>query len=112
MFAALTGRGNARKHPRMPVNPVNLAFGKAVALRRDELDLTQAELARQVGISRASIANIEKGRQNVLLHHVYDLADALKMTKVGDLLPVRPRATSAPAFAVTGTDDISPRAAA
>jgi transcriptional regulator with XRE-family HTH domain len=96
----------------MAANPINVAFGRAVALRRDELNLTQAALARRVGISRASIANIEKGRQNVLLHHVYDLAEALKMPKPGDLLPARAKPSVTPAFAVHGTDDISPRAAA
>jgi transcriptional regulator with XRE-family HTH domain len=74
-------------------NPINVAFGKAVAQRREELELTQADLAGLVGgMSRASIANIEKGRQNVLLHHVYDLAAALEMPKVGDLMPARPKA--------------------
>jgi transcriptional regulator with XRE-family HTH domain len=73
-------------------NPINVAFGKALAQRREELELTQAELAGLVGMSRASIANIEKGRQNVLLHHVYDLAAALDLPKVGDLLPARPKA--------------------
>lgn len=75
----------------MKRNPINVAFGKAIALRRDEIGLTQSDLAELVGLSRASIANIEKGRQNVLLHHVYDLAAALKMNKVGDLLPTRPQ---------------------
>ncbi|QAY95264.1 XRE family transcriptional regulator [Methylovirgula ligni] len=77
-------------------NPINVAFGRAVAQRREELELTQADLAGLVGISRASVANIEKGRQNVLLHHVYDLATALEMPKVGDLLPARPKAALGP----------------
>ncbi len=76
----------------MVKNPINVVFGKAVAQRREELGLTQANLAGLVGMSRASIANIEKGRQNVLLHHVYDLAAALEMPKVGDILPARPKA--------------------
>lgn len=76
----------------MVKNPINVAFGRAIAQRREELDLTQADLAGLVGMSRASIANIEKGRQNVLLHHVYDLAAALEMPKVGDILPARPKA--------------------
>ncbi len=93
----------------MVKNPVNVAFGKAVAQRREELELTQADLAGLVGMSRASIANIEKGRQNVLLHHVYDLAAALEMPKVGDLLPARPRAALGP-LEVNVTDGaISPR---
>jgi len=71
-------------------NPINVAFGAAVAKRRDELGMTQTHLAGLTGLSRASIASIEKGRQNVLLHHVYDLAQALRFRHVGDLLPARP----------------------
>lgn len=71
----------------MPDETIYKAFGRAVATRRKELSLTQAELAGKVGMSRASIANIESGRQNVLLHHVYSLASALEFSKVSDLLP-------------------------
>lgn len=63
------------------------AFGDAVAKRRNSLGLTQVELARRIGMSRASLANIECGRQNVLLHHAYNLASALEFSAVGDLLP-------------------------
>ncbi|KNY12867.1 XRE family transcriptional regulator [Shinella sp. SUS2] len=66
-------------------------FGNAVSTRRKALGLTQAELAGKVKISRASIANIESGRQNILLHHVYALAAALDFTKVADLLPPMPQ---------------------
>jgi transcriptional regulator with XRE-family HTH domain len=68
------------------------AFGRAVSVRRGKLKLTQAELAGRVGMSRASIANIESGRQNVLLHHAYSLAAALDYPEVADLLPAVPRA--------------------
>ena len=67
------------------------AFGKVVATRRKKLDLTQAQLAAKVGMSRASVANIECGRQNVLLHHVYSLATALEFSKIADLLPPQPQ---------------------
>jgi transcriptional regulator with XRE-family HTH domain len=67
------------------------AFGEAVAKRRNALGLTQVELATRVGISRASLANIERGRQNVLLHHAYSLASALEFSAVGDLLPTSPK---------------------
>lgn len=67
------------------------AFGRTVAARRRVLDLTQMELAARSGLSRASIASIENGRQSVLLHHVYELASALKMEKVADLLPPQPK---------------------
>ena len=62
-------------------------LGERVAARRRSQKLTQNELASRSGLSRASIASIESGRQNVLLHHVYDLAAALKIEKVADLLP-------------------------
>jgi hypothetical protein len=42
-------------------------------------------------MSRASVANIESGRQNVLLHHVYSLASALEFSKPADLLPAVPK---------------------
>jgi transcriptional regulator with XRE-family HTH domain len=70
-------------------NPINVAFGAAVAKRRDELNMSQAKLAGLTGLSRASIASIEKGRQNVLLHHVYEIAQALGYRHAGDLLPAR-----------------------
>ena len=74
----------------MESDSVYKAFGRAVATRRKALDFTQATLAGKVGMSRASIANIESGRQNVLLHQVYALAAALEYLKISDLLPPRP----------------------
>src|SRR5689334_10508172 len=62
-------------------------LGRAVAKRRKELGLTQADVGRCIGLSRASLANIETGRQKVLLHQVYRLADALKMKSMSDLVP-------------------------
>lgn len=80
-----------RKHTGMSDDEIYKVFGRSVAARRRELDLTQAKLAARVGMSRASIANIESGRQNVLLHHVYSLASALSVTKLSDILPAQVR---------------------
>jgi transcriptional regulator with XRE-family HTH domain len=66
-------------------------FGRMVAKRREALKLTQVNLAGRTGLSRASIASIESGRQNVLLHQVYALATALEMDKIVDLLPAQPK---------------------
>lgn len=48
--------------------------------------MTQDQLARQVGISRASLANIEGGRQQVLVHHLFGLADGLQLESPAQLL--------------------------
>lgn len=48
--------------------------------------LTQEALAQRIGISRASLANIETGRQSVLVHQLYALAEALKLAP-SDFLP-------------------------
>jgi transcriptional regulator with XRE-family HTH domain len=39
--------------------------------------MTQFELARTLGISRTSVANIEAGQQRVMAHNLADLARAL-----------------------------------
>ncbi|WFU65811.1 helix-turn-helix domain-containing protein [Bradyrhizobium brasilense] len=75
----------------MANEPIYKTFGKALAARRRTLGWTQSDLAGRVGMSRASIANIENGRQSVLLHYVYALASALECSKVADLLPAPPR---------------------
>lgn len=86
-------------------------FGEAMKVRRQQLGKTQAELAAHVGLSRASIANIEKGRQSVLLHHACDIAAALKLGHVTDLLPSpTPLSLEDQAFALS--DDVSAAAKA
>ncbi len=66
---------------------IYIALGEAVATRRKKLGLTQTDIAANVGLSRASVANIECGRQKVLLHHVYLLAQALKLPSIMSLIP-------------------------
>ena len=51
---------------------------------------TQARLAAEIGISRASLANIEAGRQQVLVHHLYAIADALDLSSPSVLIPAPP----------------------
>jgi transcriptional regulator with XRE-family HTH domain len=55
-------------------------------LRKEGLRLTQEQLAKRVGISRASLANIEAGRQQVLVHHLFALASALDLDSPVQLL--------------------------
>jgi transcriptional regulator with XRE-family HTH domain len=62
-------------------------IGAAIATRRKRMRLKQAELAGEIGLTRASLANIEKGRQKIMLHHIYRLATALKADSITDLVP-------------------------
>jgi transcriptional regulator with XRE-family HTH domain len=62
-------------------------FGRRVAARRAEMRLTQLELAGRVDLSRASIANIERGHQKLTLHIVYRIAAALGLKDPWELLP-------------------------
>lgn len=62
-------------------------LGLAVAARRKELDLTQAQVAAQLGLTRASLASIETGRQRLLVHQLFRLVDALKLRSILELVP-------------------------
>jgi DNA-binding XRE family transcriptional regulator len=48
--------------------------------------LTQEELAHRVHLKRTSITNIEKGRQKLLVHTLFDIAAALDVP-IADLIP-------------------------
>jgi transcriptional regulator with XRE-family HTH domain len=64
----------------MAPDPFYLEFGKLLRGHRNRLKLTQDDLAERVGLSRTSITNIEQGRQKVLLHQVFLLAESLGVT--------------------------------
>jgi transcriptional regulator with XRE-family HTH domain len=52
-------------------------LGQRVRQARREAGMTQALLAARVGLTRASVTNIEKGRQKVLAHTLWRLAETL-----------------------------------
>lgn len=87
------------------------AFGRAVAERRKRQGSTQADLARQVGLSRGSVANIELGKQKVFLHQVLAIAHALKLQSAHELVPgtVFGPVESPGTARVTGTKDLTER---
>jgi DNA-binding XRE family transcriptional regulator len=57
-------------------------FGEAVKNVRIDLGFTQQELADKLKVSRGSIANIETGRQRILLSDVFDFAKVLKVKPI------------------------------
>lgn len=61
-------------------------FGEAVRARRQELGLSQEQLAERSGLHRTYVGSLERGERNVALLNLYELAAALDMP-IGDLLP-------------------------
>ncbi|MGH3784351.1 MAG: helix-turn-helix domain-containing protein [Pseudonocardiaceae bacterium] len=77
------------------IEAVYLDLGVRFATMRRATGLTQREVAERTGMGRATLANIEKGRQRVLYHQLLDIARALG-TDPRELLP--PPGSSSPAF--------------
>src|SRR5271155_5673981 len=61
-------------------------IGENIKAKRRERGLSQEGLAKAVGLKRPSMSNIEKGRQNILLHTFCDIVETLD-TKASELLP-------------------------
>jgi transcriptional regulator with XRE-family HTH domain len=59
-------------------------FGFAVRNRREELGLTQEDLADKAGIHRTYVSDIERGSRNVSLVNIERLASALAL-QLGEL---------------------------
>jgi transcriptional regulator with XRE-family HTH domain len=60
--------------------------GELIRAKRKDRGLSQESLAKAIGLKRPSMSNIEKGRQNILLHTFYDIAETLG-TAADALLP-------------------------
>jgi transcriptional regulator with XRE-family HTH domain len=65
----------------------NQAMGARIRAARKDADLVQAQLAQMVGLSRASITNIEAGSQAPPPYKLALIADVLRVS-AADLLPV------------------------
>jgi transcriptional regulator with XRE-family HTH domain len=53
------------------------AIGDRIKAARALAKVTQTDLGRRIGLTRSSIANIEAGRQRVMLHWVFQIAEEL-----------------------------------
>lgn len=70
------------------IEPFYAALGRRVQRLRHAKGMTQAELGQRLvpPVTRASIANLESGKQRVLVHTLVDLAQLLGV-KVTKLMP-------------------------
>jgi transcriptional regulator with XRE-family HTH domain len=77
--------------------------GARIRAKRQDCGLSQEGLATAIGLKRPSLSNIEKGRQNILLHTICEIAETLN-TSVGELLP--DRASSEP-IEISGLESLT-----
>ena len=66
--------------------------GALMKQRRDAMGMTQRTLAVKAGVSRTSIANIERGGQSILVHQLLNIAKALKVQPMSLLPKEAPKA--------------------
>jgi transcriptional regulator with XRE-family HTH domain len=69
-------------------------IGALIREQRKKKKYIQEDLAKQIGVSRAAIANIEAGRQQLLVHQLCAIAKALEV----EFATLMPNPDSAPAF--------------
>lgn len=65
------------------LGPVVGATAKVLRELRARHGLTQAEVATRLGMNRTSIANIEAGRQRILLEDVWRIASLFGVSPAG-----------------------------
>lgn len=64
---------------RRKTNDIREGFGFAVKARRDELGVTQEDLAEKAGIHRTYLSDVERGSRNLSLVNIERLAAALSI---------------------------------
>ena len=77
---------DARSDAADVASKVNKVFGERLSTIRRSKGLSQTALADLVGYSRATIANLELGKQNIQLHQLFSLARTLNTEPI-DLIP-------------------------
>ena len=67
---------------------VRAAFGKLVRQRRQDLGLTQEQVAEKADLHPTYLGSVERGERNIALENIIALARALKISPQ-ELLPER-----------------------
>ncbi|MEO8608830.1 MAG: helix-turn-helix transcriptional regulator [Chloroflexota bacterium] len=67
-------------------NALYKSIGERVKAHRTQIQVTQKQLADEIGVERTSITNIESGLQKLPIHQLYRICQALKVDPF-DLLP-------------------------
>lgn|SRR5690554_4952776 len=62
------------------------AIGERIKAHRIRIQVTQKQLAEEIGVERTSITNMESGLQKLPIHQLYRICHTLKVDLL-DLLP-------------------------
>ena len=57
---------------------IEMAFGKAIKLRRVEIDITQEALALKSGLARSFVSGVERGAVKASIRSVWSIAAGLE----------------------------------
>ena len=86
----------ARKPDEHAPNPLDIALGTRVRLRRKEMGMSQDQLARAVGITFQQVQKYEHGTNRISFSRLVEIAEALSCSVadlVGDLDKTKPSAS-------------------
>jgi transcriptional regulator with XRE-family HTH domain len=73
-----------------PISPAAETFGERVRKRRQQLGLSQEQLAVTSGLHWTFVGQVERGQRNLSLHNILKLAAGLEINPgklMNDLLP-------------------------
>lgn len=76
-----------RKKKYMRKEAIYKELGRKIKLARNNAKLSQELLAKRIGLSRSSVTNIEKGRQHIPFHMLFQIADALGLNPIALIPP-------------------------
>lgn len=60
--------------------------GERIRFEREKLNISQSRLSEDIGISRASVSNIEVGRHQIPLSNLYAISNVFKID-IKELIP-------------------------
>lgn len=63
-------------------------LGAAIKARRQAVGMSQAHLAKRLGLGRTSVTMIERGAQAVMVHQLVEMASALRCSPAEFLGPL------------------------
>jgi len=89
------------------VDQLYQAIGEQIRTARTRSKVTQTDLGKRIGLTRSSIANIEAGRQRVMLHWIFQIAEELETSPL-ELIVEPGQSPESVEVLTTGTFDGQP----